>query len=321
MWSNDTFQQRLAPKTKENQKNPEQSDLNRIERKPGLLKRVGRWLIRIAEIPLHVVGGALDATGHLLHGRLDKSVQSLAGGIHAGIHEIPLLGDVIKKIERTTPRIHEKIKFNEKDDWDIKDAENTLRKTVGWLLSKYDGKSNEEIKKEAEELRKKIQEEFKKEAKNVKFSQDFDEKDYSEAKKEIPGIPDFNQLNSNQREILQVMYFWRGKSPDLKNPKIQQYFQKLITASWDKSTRENQLDLAIFSTKNMPELQELIHFTPLERVSMDYTLNLTERVRRIQTRNEPKSELLDDTDLKFMWWMDNKLTQLFGEVYGVSGWH
>lgn len=324
MWSNDIFQQRITPQAKENQKNPEQSDSNPSEKKPGLLKRVGRWLIRIAEVPLHVVGGALDATGHLLHGRLDKSVRSLAGGIHAGIREIPLLGDVIKKIESTTSRIHEKMEFTNKDDSDIQNAEERLKKAVEWVLDPLKNKTTEELKKEADEFLKTIKEEAEKEKKNPKFYEYVNSQSYQAFQKEVSWLPDFADLQVNQKEMLQVMYFWREEKADLKNPKVQQYLQKFIKAGSPVATKDDKYDFMLYSTENGSEIQDLFHYSALERATVQYTFNIMERARRFEwAPAASRNEAFSHEEEMFTWTMSNKFTQLFGNIAGTqeSGWH
>lgn len=283
----------LVAQTRENAKNAEQHEWS--DKKPNLLKRVGRSLQRIVEAPLHVVGGVLEATNHALHGRLDRSARSIAGwfkasfgSLHEGIRTMPLIGDVVKKVEWSASWIREKVWFIGEDDSDIKDAEERMRKALEWILIKrYNWISDAELEVKTEELRKQVVDEISEKKKEEK--KEMNETNYDTIKSAIPHAPiNFTDLSSEQKEALQIMYFNRDEKPDLHIKDVSQFFEKLLVSTKTNATQQEKDDLNLFALENHESLIKNLKISQLENTASDYYLHKAEIRRRRQVNPSSK---------------------------------
>lgn len=292
MWSNDIFQQRLSAQAKENTENTEHPGKNTKERNPSLLKRVGKSLVRIVEAPLHVVGGVLEAGNHALHGRLDRSAKSIAGwfkawfgSLHEGIREMPLVGDVIQKVEKAAFGIKENMRFSDDEKTKIIDAEEKFKQSVNRLLwDKYGEMNNEDLLREAENIQKKVLEGLQKEEKEKKSDKNSPktmlESDY--AKFEQSWFQKFSDLTARQKAVLYMEYSKKGTKPDLKDPIIQEYYKNLIQATGAESKPEDKQKLQQYVIDNLSHLRGWIPSSDFDSSVTDYYINLAERTRRSQ---------------------------------------
>lgn len=260
------------------------------DKKPNLLKRVGKSLLRIAEAPLHVVGGALEATWHLLNGRLDRSANSLIGGVRVWlgslnewIRQIPLVGDVVQKVEKTAFGIHEKLGFTKDEKDEIVNAEDKfLKTTLAALDKKYAKMNNDELSKEATTLRTEVKKNLEETIKNPpQTAWEITEDGYYSIQSALPGSPEkFSDLTDLQKKMLQWDYFKREPKPDLRDTVVSEYFKRLMSATKNNATQEDQNKLMMYAIEKMPELQNGLHMTPIEINMANYFLNSVERSRR-----------------------------------------